>query len=175
MKFSAGLSLSVILSIAGLAGCSSYEPVSVADEPVSLAVLPVINDSSLPQIIAPLARNLREKLAHSPNWDLVAADSAEASLQVTILSLESETMARDSSDTGRPLSYYEEVKVSVEWISELPAPWGGDPVMVVSTDQIIYAQPSLVDARTSATAGVADRLAEKIVQRLDWAKSASSN
>ena len=35
MKFSAGLSLSVILSIAGLAGCSSYEPVSVADEPVS--------------------------------------------------------------------------------------------------------------------------------------------
>ncbi|MGA1205729.1 MAG: LPS assembly lipoprotein LptE [Opitutales bacterium] len=175
MSIHRGLRLSLLLLAAAMAGCSSYSPVPVSEDPVQVAVLPVINESGLPQIVAPLARNLREKVAHSANFELVPAEAAEAKLRVTVLDLDSEALARDSRDTGRPLSYYEEVRVSVEWISDLPAPWGTDQPIIVSADQILYAQPALVDARTNATAGVAERLAEMIVQRLDWAGSASTN
>ena len=159
----------------GLAGCSQYSALPVNDEPVRIAVLPVANESDIPQIIAPLARNVREKIAHSANYKLVSADLAEAQLQVTVLSVDQRTMARDPRDTGRPLSFHEEITVSIEWISESPAPWGADPVVTVSTDQILYAQPSLIDSRTSATGAMADRLADKIIQRLDWAGAASED
>ena len=161
-------SLMLAVLVMGLNGCTNYSPLVPKQEPIQITVLPVVNESDIPQIIAPLSRNLREKLAHSPNWELVGQDQAEAKLHVTVLELEKRTMARDPRDTGRPLSFHEEVRVAVEWISELPAPWGANKVIEVSSDQILYAQPSLTDARTSATPGLADRLAEKILHRLDW-------
>jgi len=154
--------------VVAMCGCTSYSPVSSNQKPVKVAVLPIVNESDLPQIIAPLARNLREKLAHSPNWDLVGKETAEAKLQVTVLALEKRAMARDPRDTGRPLSFYEELRVSVEWISELPAPWAPADEILVTSDLVLYGQPSLTDSRTSATAGLADRLADKILQRMDW-------
>lgn len=166
-------SLILSLLVMGMAGCSSYSPVVPAQRPVRIAVAPIVNESDLPQIIAPLARNIREKLAHSPNWELVDEEIAEAKLRLTVLPLVRRSMARDPRDTGRPLSFYEEIRLSVEWASELPAPWGPDNVIEVSGDQILYAQPSLTDARVSATAGMAERLAEKILQRLDWATPAA--
>ncbi len=159
----------------GLNGCANYSPLMPKQEPVQIAVLPLANESDIPQIIAPLSRNLREKLAHSPNWELVGEDEAEAKLHLTVLELEKRTMARDPRDTGRPLSFHEEIRVAVEWISDLPAPWGTSKVIEVSSDQILYGQPSLVDSRTSATAGLADRLADKILQRLDWASIEAGN
>ena len=60
----------------------------------------------------------------------------------------------------------------MEWDSPLPPPWGGEPVIEVETDQIIYAQPSLVNAQTTATAQMADRLAAAILQKLDWMEPA---
>ena len=155
----------------GIAGCAHYSVVEPVEDPVTITVLPVINQSELPQIIAPLARNLREKLAHSPNWALVGDDSAEVALQVTISALERSTLARDPADTGRPLSYREIIRISVEWQSELPPPWGPDPVLLIEDDQLLYAQPSLVNAETVAMGEIADRLAEKILQRLDWTGS----
>lgn len=157
---------------AGLAGCAGYAPVEAPAAPVSIAVAPVINESELAQIIAPLTRNLREGIAHSPNWRLTAEDQAEAVLRLTILDLRQDALARDPADTGRPLSFNTTLRVRVEWDSTQPAPWGGDPVIEVETDQILYAQPSLVNAQTTATAQMADRLAEAILQKLDWAEPA---
>ncbi|HSH09343.1 MAG TPA: LPS assembly lipoprotein LptE [Oceanipulchritudo sp.] len=133
-----------------------------------IALLPVVNNTELPQIIAPLARNVREKIAHSPGWDLVGEDEAEVTLQITVTSFNRTALARDPSDTGRPLSYREVIRVSLEWISDLPPPWGDDPVTVVESDQILYAQPSLVNSEAGAMVEIADRLAEKIQQQLDW-------
>ena len=151
-----------------LAGCAGYEPLAVQDEPVRLAVLPVLNDSELPQIIAPLARNVREKVAHSPNWQLSESGSAEAAIQITVLDMERRAMALDPEDTGRPLSYRNVIRISLEWQGDLPPPWGGDPVVELETDLVLYAQPSLVDAERIAMAEVADRLADKVIQQLDW-------
>ncbi|MEX0332642.1 MAG: LPS assembly lipoprotein LptE [Puniceicoccaceae bacterium] len=155
-----------------LSGCAGYEPVETADEPVAIAVAPVINESDLAQIIAPLTRNLREGIAHSPNWRLTGEDTAAAVLHLTIVELEQDALARDPADTGRPLSFNSILRVKVEWESELPPPWGGDPVIEVETDQIIYSQPSLVNAQTTATAQMADRLAAAILQKLDWMEPA---
>ena len=162
--------LYLLLSLAalGLAGCRNYSVVAPAEEPVSIALLPVVNESQLPQVIAPLARNIREGLAHSGNFRLTNEAEAEVQLQVTVLGMSERTMARDPRDTGRPLSYHEEVRVSVEWISELPPPWGPDPELIVTGDQVLYAQPSRVNAQTSAMAGLAERLAERILQSLEW-------
>jgi hypothetical protein len=152
----------------GLAGCAGYEPLAATAEPVRIAVPPILNDSEMPQIIAPLARNVREKIAHSRNWELGDSESAEAALQITVLELERRAMARDPEDTGRPLSYQDVVRISIEWQADVPPPWGPDPVVQLETDVLLYAQPSLVDAESVAMAEVADRLAEKIIQQLDW-------
>ncbi len=169
------LRTSLILAalLMGLPGCSSYQAVQPAPERIRIALLPVVNESDLPQVIAPLSRNLREELAHSPNWELVASDRAEALLMVTILSSNRQAISRDPQDTGRPISYREEVVVEVEWKSELPCPWGPSSIFTISSDHILYAQPSLTDARTSATASMADRIAAKIVERMDWSSTIS--
>jgi hypothetical protein len=139
---------------------------------MAIAVAPVVNESELAQIIAPLSRNVREGIAHSPNWRLVREDEAEAVLHLTVRSVERDALARDPQDTGRPLSFHEVVRVSIEWESSSPAPWGATPATEVESDQILYAQPSLVNAQTSATAQLADRLAAKVLQKLDWSASA---
>jgi len=154
-----------------LAGCVGYESLDTPDDPVRLAILPIQNESELPQIIAPLARNVREKVAHARGWELSSEANAEAALRITVSDFNRYALARDPGDTGRPLSYFEEFEVKVEWISELPAPWGPDPEVTITTDQIMYSQPSLTNAESVAMAEIADRLAEKILQRLDWAGS----
>jgi hypothetical protein len=168
MKTIARLSLLLIPAALGLAGCAGYEPLETGDAPVAVAVAPVINLSELPQVIAPLSRNVREGIGHSPNWRLVSEAEADAILRLTVVSLEREALARDPQDTGRPLSFKEVVRVKVEWDSELPAPWGPADSVEVESDHVLYAQPSLVNAETMATAQLADRLANKILQKLDW-------
>lgn len=154
--------------ILGLSGCASYEAVQPVQSPVRIALLPISNQSDLPRIIAPLSRNLREQLAHSPNWELVSTGQADVQLLVTVIALDRRAISRDSQDTGRPLSFREEVVVEVEWKSDLPCPWGPSRVFETSSDQIIYGQPSLPDASDSAIASLADRIAAKIVDRMDW-------
>jgi len=154
----------------GIIGCSNYTPLTAPAEPTALAVAPVINESELPRIIAPLSRNVREGIAHSPNWKLVSESNAEVVLRITVLGVERVALARDPKDTGRPLSFHEVVQVSVEWDGEGPAPWGDDPVVTVESDHILYTQPSLVNASTMAMAPLADRLAGKILQKLDWSE-----
>ena len=150
-----------------IGGCSQYAPLE-SREPVTIALAPVVNRSSLPQFIAPLSRNVRERLAHSRNWILVEPAEADAVLRLTIEEIERRAMARDPEDTGRPLSFEEVIRVSVEWDSPLPPPWGPEPVLIIETDQILYAQPSLVDAETATLSEMANRLADKLIQHLDW-------
>lgn len=150
-----------------LGGCRHYEP--VANEEVTfIAIVPVINEAEVPQIIAPLSRNLRERLNHSPSWQIVEEASADAVLQVTVTRRERDAVARDPEDTGRPLSYYETIYVKLEWISEEAPPWGNDPVTRVEVDTLIYAQPGRVASESVAMTEMANDLARKIVARLEW-------
>ncbi len=165
------LGLLCAITLVGLTGCTGYAPLETAREPVSVEVLPVINQSELPQIIAPLARNIRERVAHSPNWRLTSGSRAEVQLQVRVLSFQRDEIARDPKDTGRPLSFNETVRISIEWISDLPPPWGDQSVVVVESDQLLYAQPSLVDSEMVAMAEMAERLSDKVIQQLDWIRN----
>jgi hypothetical protein len=172
MKMILRPSFLLALATLGLFGCAGYEPLGTHGEQMDIAVAPVINESELAQIIAPLARNVREGIAHSPNWRLVSEEDAEAVLRLTILEVERDALARDPEDTGRPLSFHELVRVAVEWDSSSPAPWGENPVIEVESDQILYAQPSLVNSQAMAMSQLADRLAAKVLQKLDWIEAA---
>jgi hypothetical protein len=161
--FNTGL-IAVLLVIAG---CRNYQPVQSAD-PVRIALAPIISQTGVAQVIAPLSRNLHEELNHSANWKLVGEDSAEVILAIKVLGLNREAVARDPADSGRPLSYYESLQLSIEWISELPPPWGDNAVTTVESSTLIYAQPSLTGAESIAVTELAADLARKIVDRLDW-------
>lgn len=165
--------LTLLCLAALLAGCSSYAPVRQAGQPRTIALEPILNKSELPQIIAPLSRNLREALNHSAGWRLVDRDEADVVLQITVLELDRGSISRDPNDTGRPLSYYEELSVSIEWLGELPAPWGADPVSIVSSNTVLYAQPSLVSAESAATGELAEDLAARILSRINWPAEAA--
>lgn len=149
-----------------LAGCSSYNPV-VQDRPVTrLALAPVINESEIPRIIAPLSRNLREELQHAPEWRLVSGDEADAILEVRIVALDRDAVARVPEDTGRPLSYYETIRIVLEWNGSVPAPWGSAPRRSIQADSLLYAQPSLIESERAAVAELAAELAREIVLEL---------
>jgi hypothetical protein len=154
-----------------LAGCSSYKPVRQA-ETRTIALAPILNESDVPQIIAPISRNLREALNHSADWRIVDPEAADVLLQITVLQRQRSAISRDPDDTGRPLSYYEELTVSVSWESDLPPPWGNEPVTTVSANTILYSQPSLAVAESAVMGKLADDIAQKILLKLNWPASA---
>ncbi|NDV61026.1 hypothetical protein G0Q06_01035 [Puniceicoccales bacterium CK1056] len=149
------------------AGCSSYAPVRPV-ETRTIALAPVLNESEVPQIIAPLSRNLREALNHSAAWQLVEPEEAEVLLRLTVLQLDRNAISRDPDDTGRPLSYYEELMVSILWESDLPPPWGVQPVSMVSASTVLYSQPSLTAAEAAAIGELAEEISRKIISRINW-------
>lgn len=150
-----------------LPGCGSYEPVRPV-ETRTIAIAPILNESSMPQVIAPLSRNLREAINHAAGWKLVEEDEADVLLRITVLALDKNTISRDPEDTGRPLSYYEELMVSVRWESDFPPPWGDQPVSIVSADTVLYSQPSLNTAESAVVGELTEEIANKILSRINW-------
>lgn len=161
-----GLLLLVVLF---LAGCVGYRPIDQVDRELALA--PVLNEDGPPGLAGPLSRSLREKLGASPNWNLLPADNAGAVLHITLTATERDVLANDPADTGRPLSYRQTVEVRLRWEGGAPPPWGGSsPERVLRTQIQLFAQPSLVEAGQSALPDLADRLARRIVQELEWSR-----
>ncbi|NBD37560.1 MAG: hypothetical protein GVY10_03215 [Verrucomicrobia bacterium] len=158
----------VLLPLLVLAGCVGYQPVDQVDREVALA--PVLNEDGPPGLTGPVSRSLREKLGASPNWNLLPAENAAAVLHVTLTTTERDVLANDPADTGRPLSYRQTVEVRLRWEGGAP-PWGGSsPERVLHTQIQLFAQPSLVEAGQSALPDLADRLARRIVQELEWSR-----
>jgi len=156
----------LLLVILLLAGCAHYAP---PEEPVTLrlALAPIVNQAEVPQVIAPLARNLREKMAHSRRFRLTEPAEADAILHLTLVGYNRRAMARDPEDTGRPLSFLETLRVNLDWESELPPPWGPETRHRVETEANLYGQPGLVASEYAALAAMADDLAEKIIRQLE--------
>lgn len=165
------LHVSLLVLLLAFSGCRNYEPVR-SGAPVRVALAPIISQTGVAQVIAPLSRNLHEHLNHAPNWKLVLAKNAQAILTIEVLGLDRESIARDPADTGRPLSYYETIRVSIKWESDLPPPWGDDPVTTLEASTLIYAQPGLSGAESIAVTELANDLARKIVERLNRPASA---
>ena len=150
-----------------LAGCQNYAPLQT-EEPLRIAVGPVVSQSGVPQVIAPLSRNLREHLNHAEGWTLVGEPDAEVVLHIEVLGLDRDAVARDPADTGRPLSYYETLKVALRWESELPPPWGSESTRIIEGDALIFAQPSLLSSESVALAEMAEAIARKIIDEISW-------
>lgn len=161
-----GATIGLLLSFLLLAGCAGYAPDPVR-EPLTLHLPPVINESTAPQLIAPLARNLRERLLHDRNWKLGSSSQADAVLTVRIHDLERDPVSRDPADTGRPLSYLERLHIRLEWDSSIPAPWGSDETTQIEVESLLYAQPGLIQSESIAYAEMADRAAAEILMQLN--------
>lgn len=158
----------LLLPLLFLAGCVGYQPVDQVDREIALA--PVLNQDGPPGLAGPLSRSLREKLAASPNWNLLPADKAAPVLHVALTATERDVLANDPADTGRPLSYRQTVEVRLRWEGGAP-PWGGSSSERVLRIQIqLFAQPSLVEAGQSALPDLADRIARRIVQEMAWSR-----
>ncbi|MFO7724475.1 MAG: LPS assembly lipoprotein LptE [Oceanipulchritudo sp.] len=155
-----------MLTLFLLAACAGYEPLPER-EPLRIAVAPVINESGLAQFSAPLARTLREDLAHNPHWRLVSdPDDAEVVLRVTVLEKVRETVARDPTDTGRPLSFYESLRLALTWESDFPAPWSPAERALVEVDTLLYAQPGTAETERAALSELARDASRNILEKL---------
>jgi hypothetical protein len=154
-----------LASLLALSGCRGYVPAAPEGE-TRVAIAPIMNESGPPQLIAPLARNLRERLHHARGWRVVDEADADATLRIRVSAHRREAISRDPADTGRPLSYFETVQLEVEWDGASP-PWGDDPVRRIEADTLLYAQPSLVTAESAALAGIADDLARQLLALLN--------
>lgn len=149
-----------------LAACAGYEPLPT-QEPLRIAVAPINNASGPPQFIAPLARTLREALAHDARWRLVTdPDEAQIVLRVTVLDQVRETVARDPGDTGRPLSFYETLRLALTWESDLPAPWAPSGQAVIEVDTLLYAQPGTAESERAALAELARDASRNVLETL---------
>jgi hypothetical protein len=157
--------LAATLLLLALAGCAGYQA-DPEREPVSLALGPVVNESDLPQLTAPLARNLREAIAHAPGYRLDGAQSAGARLHVTVTGRTRQAVARDPEDTGRPLSYFQTLQLQLRWEGPQSPPWGPDPVSTVDVETLLYAQPSLVQTERAALNEWSERAAREVLARL---------
>lgn len=158
--------LAAALLLAVIAGCAGYQA-EPEREPVSLALGPVINESDLPQLSAPLARNLREAIAHAPGYRLAENSSAGARLHVTVTERTRQAVARDPEDTGRPLSYFQSLRLQLRWEGSGIPPWGPDPVSTVDVETLLYAQPSLVQTERAALNEWSERAAREVLARLN--------
>lgn len=157
-----------MLLAALLGGCAGYAPLEQSAGPTAVHLAPIINEADVPQVIAPLSRNLRERINHSPNWRLAGEDEAGVILRVTITRFDRDAVSRDPADTGRPLSFHETLGATLEWESDSPAPWGPDNRTRVEADTTAYGQPGLNNTETIIVARLADDLAGKLIDRLNW-------
>ena len=149
-----------------LAACAGYEPLPTR-EPLRIALAPVVNEAGPPQFIAPLTRSLREALAHDARSQLVSdPDQAEVLLRIIVLEQVRETVARDPRDTGRPLSFYETLRLALIWESDLPAPWSPDERSLVEVDTLLYAQPGTAESERAALAELAREASRNILEKL---------
>jgi len=161
-----GATIAILLAVILLAGCAGYAP-SPESAPVMVHLAPIINESTAPQIIATVSRNLRERLLHDRQWQVSARKDADAVLTIRVRNLERRIVSRDPGDTGRPLSYLERLRIQLEWDSPLPAPWGPEEEVFFDIESLIYSQPGLIQSESVAYAELADQVAAEIVELLN--------
>lgn len=149
-----------------LGGCAHYEaPRDRVSQPIQLA--PIVNNSTLPQISAPLAKQLRRAIATDRHWHLSSHPQAPM-LQILIAEVDYRSMARNPDDTGQPLSVAQTVRVRFEWLNEhVPIGWDAQIHTDIAVDSLLYTAEGLVGARSQDTQRVAHETARSIMARLN--------
>lgn len=161
--FNCILAASLIFSTA----CRHYS-IEMPGEPQPIAIAPIVDDTDLPQLIAPLSRNLREAIANDPNWKLTDANRSPQVLTVRLVPAKREVISRNPTDTGRPLSIREQIIAELSWEGQ---PNDTEPQRV-SVQGILYSQPGLLPSQDGLIAELADRLAMEILRVLNTPASA---
>lgn len=165
-----GLTLALVLL--GVTGCQAYRAGHASDgtqPPLRVHIAPIeVLSSDSPQVIAPLARQLRNALSAAPSLQLTAnAADADATLRIAVVGVDRTGLARTPQDTGRPLSYLDALNVRVTWDSPLPAPWGTPNPRTFTAVANLYAEPTLIGAQTQTlpalTADIAAQISTALV------------
>lgn len=153
-----------LLLLFGLTACASYRPLEPAGAELAIAVAPIVNESSLPQLSAPLARAVRGELASLRGVRLTDTDSADLVLELYLSGGDNRPMARDSADTGRPISFLQGIELRVDWRGDWPhadSVMAAEPVSFIS-ESIVYPHPDLVSSRAQTAPRVAADLAAQL-------------
>ena len=156
----------LLAGLLSLAACQSYE-VEPTGQTRLLQLAPIVNETDLPHLIAPLSRNLREAIAHDPQWSLANAETTAPTLQIRLLSDTERVLSRDPSDTGRPLSLRQSITAELSWEKGSASE---KPPIRVEVEGIFYAQPGLIASQDGLINELANRLAREILLALETAE-----
>jgi hypothetical protein len=163
MKSTRRAYLYLLVALSGFVGCQHYS-VTIPQERTVIRIAPIINDADIPQVIAPLSRNLREAIAHDPSWMLTASpdDPDIPVLHIRLLQGKTKVISRDPNDTGRPLSVAKSLVAELNWQPMPPPQWSQLESLRITVEGIYYAQPGLIPSSDDFVAELADRLAQEI-------------
>jgi Lipopolysaccharide-assembly len=104
-----------LLGILGLSGCANYHLGTSGHISFrTLYVAPVVNDSYLPQAVAPISTELREAFLHDSRIILVnSAEEADATLTVRLLKYRRAGKSSNNNDTGLARNFDVSVETEV--------------------------------------------------------------
>lgn len=165
-RVGAALAVTALLVLL-ISGCAGYRPLAQAPT-VALHIPPIVNEANIPSLIAPLQRELRAAIANNRGYTITdQASAADAQLMITLSSVSQRSMGRDSTDTGRPVSFLQTVEIRLDWLGNVPSPWGSSTTLV-TVDMPLHPVPSLADARAALTPQLARDLAAAIIARIAY-------
>lgn len=162
---------SLLLAVLLMAGCAQYQPLhppaKTAAAPQALHLSPVLIQGAPPGLAAPLTRQLREALLHSPAFRLSRPDPGIPTLEVRVNKAERRDLARDPQDSGRPFSFQDTLRVQLHWKdTQIPPPWGTGKVFAFDHTVHLYSRPSSVEAAQAALPTTARAISSRILQLL---------
>ncbi|MEY3000775.1 MAG: hypothetical protein RL648_989 [Verrucomicrobiota bacterium] len=157
----AGLSCLFLAVLIPLGACRHYQ-VDPIGEKRGLKIAPILNETDLPHLIAPLSRTLREAISHDPRWTLVRPEDTAPTLHVRLLSDSRSVISRDPTDTGRPLSITQTISAEFWWEKE-PDSTDTFSMRRIEVEGMLYTQPGLLASQDGLLAELADQLAREIL------------
>lgn len=162
-----GASIKALLlaTLLSLAACRSYQ-LEPAREARLIRVAPILNETDLPQLIGPLSRQLREAIAHDPQWSLASSRTDAPTLRIRLLADKRRVISRDPNDTGRPLSLRQSITAELAW-EDVAASDSAKAPLRVEVEGVFYAQPGLIASQDGLVAELANRLAREILLAIE--------
>ncbi|MDQ8185635.1 LPS assembly lipoprotein LptE [Pelagicoccus sp. SDUM812002] len=150
-----------------LGGCATYQMGNPVTLPYSsIYVAPPQNYSNLPQLEGPLNAALRQAIQSSGDLSLASGNTADATLEISILEIRRNIAAVSASDVGRGRKF--EILVELE-ISLRKGDGSGQYFFEsrpLSITQDVYTESGLVDAEYHAVPEISRQIADRVAQSL---------
>ncbi len=157
--FRAALASALLLCLLG--GCATYQLGETANlEFRSVFVAPPANQTSLPQLAAPVAAAMRRSIEQSASLDLASRSDADAELRLRLVESGRERLAVQSQDLGRARKIDLQIEVSLSLLRSGSA----DQYIIrdrrFTISQEVYLDSGQIEAEAQATPELARKIAQ---------------